>query len=181
MIKAKKNNYNYFLPADLRSVLVLRNDYASSDSCSFNRSWVEFVQGFGDPSSYYWVGLDTLHELSQNDCKLHFDLQLVNGSWYFAEYSNFHVADSSSNYALTISGYTGELGDAMSYHNGHEFSTYDADHDLNPLANCAFQIRGGFWYNYCAQAYITASPGRDLHWTGSHNWWLSAVDVVLLC
>ena len=149
----------------------------------FNRSWEEFRQGFGTPSSHYWVGLDRLHDLTQSNCIVHFDLQLVNETWYFAEYSTFVVGDSSSYYSLTIGGYTGTIGDAMAYHNGYSFTTYDADHDGHSMANCANSNGGGFWYNYCAMASITVSPGSALRWMDRSYeiWYLNAVEVRLLC
>jgi len=85
--------------------------------------------------------------------KLRFDLQSRNTSnWYYAEYSTFRVLSETYNYALLVAGYSGNAGyDALSFHNGAMFSTYDRDNDHYPY-NCAEGLGGGFWYTkYCAQ------------------------------
>ena len=52
--------------------LIQQND----GSGFFNRSWVEFKVGFGDPSGNYWLGNDLLSQLTANyRYKLRFDLQ----------------------------------------------------------------------------------------------------------
>ena len=104
-------------------------------------------------------------------------------TWYFAQYSSFSVGDSSTNYTLTIGGYSGDTGyDAMAYHNGQQFTTYDADHD-GWHGNCAYLFGGGFWYGECADAQITASATSDIFaWTTSTGYMnLNAVEVSLLC
>ena len=111
------------------SILILRNDVQGSNSYFFNRPWSQYQQEFGSLTSQYWIGLDALHEVSQTNCRIRFDLQLLNGSWYYAEYTSFSVDDASTSYTLTIGGYSGNLWDAMAYHNGMQFSTYDFDND----------------------------------------------------
>ena len=167
------------------SILILRNDVNGSNSYFFNRSWAEFKQDFGSPTSRYWIGLDRLHEVSQGNCKIRFNLQLLNGSSGFAQYSNFSVGGPSSNYTLTIGGYSGNLGDAMGYHNGRQFTTYDVTNDEyhiqgNRRSNCASSHGGGFWFKYCAFAQITV---RDCFcwYSGSANVQLSSVEVRLWC
>ena len=100
-------------------MLILRNDVAGSNSWFFNSSWTQFTQEFGSPSSQYWIGLEKLHhETTGTNCTIRFDLKLLNGTWYYAQYSNFTVGDSSTNYRLTIGGFSGNSSDAMAYHNG---------------------------------------------------------------
>ena len=122
------------------STPILRNDVAGSNAYFFNRTWNQYRQEFGSPTSQYWIGLDRLHEITQGNCKIRFDLQLLNGLWYFAQYSTFSVGDLSTNYVLQIGGYSGNLSDAMAYHNGQPFSTYDKEND-SPHA-CAHQYFG---------------------------------------
>ena len=33
-------------------------------SASFERSWADYVAGFGDVDGNYWIGLQTMHELT---------------------------------------------------------------------------------------------------------------------
>ena len=67
---------------------------------------------------------------------IRFDLQDTAGNWYYAQYSIFSVGDSSTNYTLAIGGFSGNVFDAMEYHNGRPFTTYDVDNDACPTYNC---------------------------------------------
>ena len=147
----------------------------------FNRQWSEFQQGFGSPTELYWIGLDRLHQLTHGNCQVRFDLQdRADGTWHYALYSNFSVGDSSTNYTLTIGGYSGDTGyDAMAYYNGQQFTTYDADHD-GWSGNCAWDHGGGFWYASCASALITTSS--YFAWPTPTVWlYMNVVEVSLLC
>ena len=166
--------------------MILRNDVVGSNSYFFNRPWAEYRLEFGSPTSRYWIGLDRLHEVSQRNCTIRFDLQLINGSSYFAQYSNFSVGGPSSNYTLTIGGYSGDLKDAMTWHNGRQFTTYDVNNDefyrLGFFGgNCARDYDGGFWFGLCAYAFITTSPASDYFRWYSTAYKLSSVEVRLLC
>jgi len=67
----------------------------------FNRSWEEFKVGFNDSRGNYWLGNDLLHQLTvKNPYKLRFDLQALNLSWYYAEYSTFIVFSEAQNYQM---------------------------------------------------------------------------------
>jgi hypothetical protein len=48
---------------------------------------------------------------------------------------------------LRISGYHGEGGDSLVYHNGQKFSTYDNYQSTG--ANCAISYKGAWWYDRC--------------------------------
>jgi len=124
----------------------------------FNRSWAEFKVGFNNSVGNYWLGNELLSQLTVNDrYKLKFDLQSRSNTsnWYHAEYSTFRVLTEADNYRLQVAGYSGNAGnDALSYHNGRMFTTYDRDNDLESgnnwsSANCAVVFGGGFWYNNC--------------------------------
>ena len=143
----------------------------------------EFQNEFGSPTSQYWIGLNRLHAVSQNNCPVRFDLQLTSGSVAFAIYSTFSVGNSSTNYTLTVGGCSGDAGDAMRDQAGQQFTTYDVDNDRMPWGNCAQSFSGGFWYNSCVSAGITVSPETYFYWYGdsSVDGLLSSVEVNLLC
>ena len=85
------------------------------------------------------------------------------------------------NGSLTIGGYSGNSADAMAWHNGRQFSTYD--HDTSP-GGCTKQWWGAFWYNTCYYAGIPTSPASAFRWyapSWSNSWQLSSVEVRLLC
>ncbi|ROT79003.1 putative tenascin-like [Penaeus vannamei] len=76
----------------------------------FFRTWEEYVEGFGNVSSgEFWLDF-------QGDSK-------------FAKYSSFSVSDRDDFYRLTVAGYSGTAGDALSVHNGMAFSAKDKDLD----------------------------------------------------
>ena len=128
-------------------------------SNAFNRSWTEYKVGFNDTRGNYWLGNELLSQLTHSGrYKLRFELQLrTNLSWYWAEYSSFVVFSERYNYTLQVSGYSGNLADAFSYHSTMMFSTYDRDNDPYTGVHCAASQGGGFWYRRCYYAHVTGS------------------------
>ena len=94
-------------------------------SVNFYRNWDEYVNGFGDLNGEFWLGLRYINDLTAESTTLRVDLP----SSYYAKYSSFSVGNSASKYALSVSGYSGNLYDSLSYHNGMKFSTPDQDND----------------------------------------------------
>jgi len=140
----------------------------------FNRSWAEFKVGFNDSRGNYWLGNELLSQLTLKETyKLRFDLQTVNGSWYYAEYSTFVVFSEAWNYKITVSGYSGNAGDAFRYQNGMMFTTFDRDNDpwnnSNYNNNCAVYNCGGFWYKQCSHASVNNVRGQadNFRWYAS--------------
>lgn len=117
----------------------------------FNKTWNQYKRGFGQLDRDFWVGLDTLHRLTQYNTEMRVDLWHKNGSHFYAHYDYFTLAPEFFKYSLTIRGYKAEksnIFDAFSEHNGLQFSTEDRI-NTDSLA-CATQIRdrdtGGWWY-----------------------------------
>ena len=96
--------------------LVLMQQRFNGTSDFFNRTWAEYKAGFGDPNGEYWIGLDSLHELTSTGLyKLRADLQAENDSQcYWEEFDTFIVGDEASGYLLTVDttagSYTGTAG-----------------------------------------------------------------------
>lgn len=67
---------------------------------------------------------------------------------FWAEYSQFSVADASDSYRLAVSGFSGDAGDSLGYHDSMAFSTEDVDNDLH-TRHCAAENQGGWWFNSC--------------------------------
>ena len=139
----------------------------------FNRSWAEFKVGFNDSIGNYWLGNELLSQLTATGrYKLRFDLQSRSNTSnsYRAEYSNFRVLAESSNYRLHVAGYSGNAGrDALDYHNGMMFTTYDRDNDPWSSGNCAVNNGGGFWYKTCAICEVNTprvGGGDEFSWDG---------------
>ena len=140
----------------------MRNDVGGSASQFFHRSWNDYKRGFGNQSSQFWIGLDWLQDLTHSNCTVMFDLQDLSGTWYYARYTHFKIAGPEDGYLLTIDGYSGNLGDAMAYHNSSQFSTYDH----GPWQSCGANYFGGWWFdnNYCCTACVTLPPETNFLW-----------------
>ncbi|XP_023566151.1 tenascin-N isoform X2 [Octodon degus] len=136
----------------------------------FFKRWRSYVEGFGDPMQEFWLGLDKLHNLTTSTptrYEVRADLQTSNESAY-AVYDFFQVASPKERYKLTVGKYRGTAGDALTYHNGWKFTTFDRDNDI-ALSNCALTHHGGWWYKNCHLANPNGKYGETKHSEGV-NW-----------
>ncbi|XP_040908815.1 tenascin isoform X1 [Toxotes jaculatrix] len=132
-------------------------------SVDFFKGWKEYVNGFGDLSGEFWLGLNSLHNLTaMSRMSLRVDLRDAVES-VFAKYSVFEVA--KRNYRLTVGGYSGTAGDSLSYHNNRVFSTKDRD-PAPFITRCAMSYRGGWWYKNCHEANLNGLYGIDVKHQG---------------
>jgi hypothetical protein len=149
-------------------------------STFFDRTWVEYKNGFGTPCGNYWIGNEQLHLLTTTyNYTMKFDLQSSsNNLWYTAMYSKFIVGDEASGYQLQAGGFSGTvLDDALinGGDNGMKFSTKDRDSDTWG-GNCAASEFGGFWYSNCGSLVVNGKygggDGDALGWWGltSNSW-----------
>ncbi|XP_019641548.1 PREDICTED: uncharacterized protein LOC109483033 [Branchiostoma belcheri] len=142
-------------------------------SVPFNRTWDEYVRGFGHVGGEFWLGLDHLHKLiAPQDHELYVYLEDWEGESAFAKYSEFSVGNAESKYTATIDGYSGNATDSMTdtgdngrrNMNNQKFSTRDQDNDLNEKdAHCAAELgQGGWWYpNSCGHAFLNGQYLTD--------------------
>ncbi|XP_044027878.1 tenascin-like isoform X1 [Siniperca chuatsi] len=132
-------------------------------SVNFFRGWKEYSKGFGDLSGEFWLGLDSLHNLTAaTRMSLRVDLRDRDQA-VFAKYSTFEVA--KRNYKLTVGGYSGTAGDSLSYHNHRIFSTKDRDL-TSSITRCAMSYRGGWWYKNCHEANLNGLYGINVKHQG---------------
>ncbi|KAJ8038888.1 Fibrinogen-like protein A [Holothuria leucospilota] len=74
-------------------------------SLVFSRNWGEYKEGFGFPSSEFWLGNEKLAYLTnQKRYELRIDMIVSNGSNVFMAYSFFRVKDEWDSYALATLG-----------------------------------------------------------------------------
>ena len=130
-------------------------------SQNFNRTWADYVNGFGDPHGEFWLGLETLHTLtSSGTWKFIADMAAWNGDQFYEEFNGFSECDASGNYVLTVGDKnplsTANAGgkNSMAHHNGMKFSTVDKDNDVHHT-NCAATYTGGWWYGKCYDSHPT--------------------------
>ena len=115
----------------------------------FYRNWSEYVRGFGDLDGEFWLGLSKIHRLTNRmTSSLQVDLEGFDRKAKYAKYSKFHVNGPDTKYTLSVSGYSGNAGDALARHNGQKFTTYDQDNDESHV-NCAVTMSGAWWYQNC--------------------------------
>ncbi|ELU15974.1 hypothetical protein CAPTEDRAFT_171102 [Capitella teleta] len=130
------------------------------DSVDFDRHWIEYQEGFGDPAfaKNFWIGLDNLYRLTnQRNYKLSITMRLANGEFRFANYDSFRIDSEKYNYALHVDGFSGNAGDAFQYTgksherwlDGMPFSTRDRDNDRWNEGSCGQHYRSGWWFNKC--------------------------------
>lgn len=103
----------------------------------------------------------------------------IYGNNWRAEYSRFAISDASDGYRLNLFGYQGNASDALSFQNGHRFSTADRDQDTS-TANCAADYEGGWWYSKCQHANLNGKYNYGLTWFNiSHNQWMAIKNSVI--
>jgi len=62
-------------------------------SVNFNRTWLEYENGFGNLTGEFWYGLKALHCLTgQGGWEMRMDIKLANGAKIFLQYEKFKVA-----------------------------------------------------------------------------------------
>uniref|UniRef100_A0A669D9X0 Fibrinogen-like 2a n=1 Tax=Oreochromis niloticus TaxID=8128 RepID=A0A669D9X0_ORENI len=127
-------------------------------SVSFNRTWAEYKKGFGNLRGEFWLGNDHIHLLTKaKDMILRIELEDFEGVREYAKYDQFYVANEYLRYRLSVSGYSGTAGNALSFnkHFNHDqkfFSTPDRDNDMYPSGNCGGYYSSGWWFDACMSA-----------------------------
>ncbi|KAM5148287.1 tenascin-R [Mantella aurantiaca] len=135
----------------------------------FFRKWSDYRVGFGNLEDEFWLGLDTLHQLtSQGRYELRIDMRDGQENVY-AYYNKFYVGDPRSMYKLRIGDYNGTSGDSLTYHQGRPFSTKDRDNDV-AVTNCASSYKGAWWYKNCHRTNLNGKYGETRHSQGI-NWY----------
>ena len=132
-------------------------------SVSFERSWDEYVAGFGEVDGNFWLGLEAIHNLtSAQPMSLQIDVVPFNIPAVSIPYQQIHVGDAASEYLLTITSDIpgdGNLYNSMTHHSGSKFSTYDNDNDATNAFHCATRHRAGWWFRACGYVLLNGVYG----------------------
>ncbi|KAI8490989.1 hypothetical protein Bbelb_314080 [Branchiostoma belcheri] len=149
-------------------------------SVDFNRPYDDYRYGFGSAKGEYWLGLENMYRLTnQHKYTLHVQLKDWENVPKYAKYSSFSVGSSSSNYRLSVSGYTGTAGDGFSdgsskpYLSGQAFSARGVDRDAWSSGSCAgdsISLSGGWWYKSCAWSALNGPYLRPSDRTDHSGW-----------
>ncbi|XP_071545331.1 uncharacterized protein [Panulirus ornatus] len=171
--------------------VILRRRNTTWGLTSFNRTWSEYRAGFGMPGEgEWWYGLSSLHALTyRQPYEVHFLMHDIERGLFQALYSTFRVEDEAKNYRLIVDGYSGNVSvDALSsMHHGSPFTTPDRDNDEWDEGNCAVSNSGGWWFNACHYATLTAPfptssqrSAKTIRWvTDDEDGWLVLDDVTV--
>ena len=111
--------------------------------------WTNYENGFGNLNEGFWLEKGKINHLTKGTIKhsIRVDLGDFDGNTSYAQYTTFSVGDSTTEYNLTIGGYSGTAGDALiKSHNGRKFTTRDNDNDYQASGNCAQIYPGAWWY-----------------------------------
>ncbi|XP_033757336.1 ficolin-2-like [Pecten maximus] len=133
----------------------------TSDDVVFHRNWTDYKNGFGDLLGNFWIerlkfhfsvskGNDNLHLLTTTSMILRVELEAWDGTKGYAQYSEFQVANEAQNYRLSVRGFSGNVSyDALSFHDGYDFTSFDRDNDIHEGGNCAQGYHGSWWFSDC--------------------------------
>lgn len=91
----------------------------------FNRTWLEYQSGFGDPTKgEYFIGLEKLYQFGPQE--LYVQLMDSNGKMVFEKCDNFVIGNESQQYEIQSVGLcTGTAGNSLSQHLFQPFTTCD--------------------------------------------------------
>ena len=86
------------------------------------RNWTDYKVGFGDLFGEFWLGNDNMFLLTnQASYKLRIDLWDFNSTHRYAQYMYFAIGGERDRYRLNVQGFSGDIPDGFSYHNGRYF------------------------------------------------------------
>ncbi|XP_068768904.1 angiopoietin-4 isoform X2 [Struthio camelus] len=137
----------------------------ANGSVSFQRTWKEYKQGFGDAAGEHWLGNEAVHLLtSRAPYALRVELLDWEGAQAYAHYDAFQLGSERQLYRLALQGYSGTAGpQSAMVLQGASFSTRDADHD-NCLCKCAQMLSGGWWFDACGLSNL-----NGIYYPARHN------------
>ncbi|KAI8119952.1 Tenascin-N [Lucilia cuprina] len=127
-------------------------------SLDFERNWSTYLEGFGNVKSEYWIGLQNLYALTNNNGRqqLYVHLEDFEGETYYALYDNFVVGRANERFKLiSLGNYSGTAIDGMSYSVGAKFYTLQDGRVIDGFA-CDTN-GGGWWYKKCSNSSPTNS------------------------
>ncbi|XP_062588409.1 fibrinogen-like protein 1 [Saccostrea cucullata] len=127
------------------------------------------------------TGNDAIHMLAKNGYNyMRVEMLKTDNEPLESEYSHFFVDDESTEYNLTISGFTG-LYDCMTNKihnaadaNGMKFTTFDVDND-QWNRNCADHCQSGWWFHSCTCGNLNGLFGSEktasvMRWMCADEW-----------
>uniref|UniRef100_A0AC34QQN7 Fibrinogen C-terminal domain-containing protein n=1 Tax=Panagrolaimus sp. JU765 TaxID=591449 RepID=A0AC34QQN7_9BILA len=179
-----------------RALCLMETDYAwmvlqrrSGNAVSFNKTFEEYANGFGNPTQDHWLGLEKVHaysergrllmriELRGDSCGEPSGCSGTGSSGYWWGDWNFGLGPKKSGYKLSLETIVrGNLSEPSSdeFHrmnNDQSFTTIDVDNDASKGIQCAkFKKLGAWWHRDCSLVALNGEYGdkttkpRSMHW-----------------
>ncbi|KAL1785388.1 angiopoietin-4 [Sigmodon hispidus] len=119
-------------------------------SMSFQRTWEEYKEGFGNVAREHWLGNEAVHRLTSRTAHLlRVELQDWEGHQTSIQYEHFQLGSEKQRYSLSVNSSSSPTGLRNSLApQGTKFSTIDMDND-NCMCKCAQIMSGGWWFDAC--------------------------------
>ncbi|KAL7734906.1 hypothetical protein ACLKA6_011178 [Drosophila palustris] len=121
---------------------------------SFNRDWATFRRGFGSFDGDFFLGLEKIHRLTNNQSQeLYIHMERFDGRVDYARYDRFGIASEFDKYRINILGqFSGTVEDKLRPHAFMKFSTSDSDNDNWAGGSCAALREAGWWFESCVHS-----------------------------
>ena len=117
----------------------------------FNRNYKSYLEGFGDPSTEFWLGLKDVRILTKS-APWELLVRLGSGGDVFeARYDRFQIGPEPDFALILGSEFKGNsssgaaVADGLGWMNGSAFSAPDRDRDAHLSVNCAQDRSAGYW------------------------------------
>lgn len=137
----------------------------------FNREWKDYKAGFGSADGDYWLGLENMHKFLApgNNATVRIDMKHATqpNKLGYAQYEKFEISSEGDAYRLTVDGYSGNAGNALS--TNKVFAT--KDRDTRGQFQCAKETGGGWWFHACSTSNLNAMPPLSNSMMGNINWY----------
>lgn len=115
-----------------------------------DQPYLAYKDGFSDANGGYWIGLETLHQMTTNGAKWKICCfaQETSGAVHYVSYSTFIVDPESAGYTYFVSGLIGAPIDFMGPNSQkYKFTTKDVNNQPSGCSNYAVTAKGGWWYS----------------------------------
>ena len=132
-------------------VVILRRGQFGLPAEYFNRNYNSYLDGFGEPTTEFWLGLKDVRALTKSG-PWELLVRLSNGGdVYEARYDRFQIGPGPD-FALVLgsefkgnSSSGADVADGLGWMNGSAFSAPDRDRDAHLSVNCAQDRNAGYW------------------------------------
>ena len=150
----------------------------------FNRTFVDYENGFGDLGGEFWLGLEKIHRLANTTNLYHirFNVTTDKNVTKFIEYEQFGLGSHLTKYTLLAANpVSGDLPNGtFSYNSGSQFATLDQDNNFG----CGHRRHSGWWFKNCVYINVNGiygvkntESGFIEHFKEYHNLIQSTVEI----